>query len=157
MALNRYVSDPIPVPLPEDAEGGADFSRVDLEFYGVDHSGSSFEARVFFNTPDADETTPRQEGSGYVGSFYVFGHGGCFGDVGHCDVPEGPRDPFDRRSPHPLTPQKRTVVITGAIKRLRETAGGDLTVTVVPVESESPIGAEDDLLSFERLALITYD
>ncbi len=37
------------------------------------------------------------------------------------------------------------------------TAGGDLTVTVVPVESESPIGAEDDLLSFERLALITYD
>ena len=23
----------------------------------------------------------------YAGSFYIFGHGGCFGDVGHCDVP----------------------------------------------------------------------
>jgi tyrosinase len=157
MALNRYVSDPIPMPSSDDAEDAADFSRADLEFHGVDHSGSSFEARVFFNNPDADETTPRQEDSGYVGSFYIFGHGGCFGDIGHCDIPESPRDPFDRRPPHPLTPQKRTVVVTEAIKQFRETAGGDLTVTVVPVASESPIDAEDELFSFERLALITYD
>ena len=157
MALNRYVSEPIAIPSPYDAEDRADFSRADLEFYGIDHSGSSFEARVFLNNPDADETTPREEGSGYVGSFYVFGHGGCFGDAGHCDVPEEPRSPFDRRSPHPLTPQKRTVVVTEAIKRLRDAASDGLTVTVVPVASESPIGAEDDLLGFERLALITYD
>ena len=83
MALNRYVSDPIPMPSSDDAEDAADFSRADLEFHGVDHSGSSFEARVFFNNPDADETTPRQEDSGYVGAFYIFGHGGCFGDIGH--------------------------------------------------------------------------
>ena len=156
MALDRYVSDPIAIPSPQDADDGADFSRADLVFYGVDHSGSSFEARVFLNNPDADENTSQEADSGYAGSFYIFGHGGCFGDVGHCDVPEEPRGPFDRRSPHPLTPQKRTVVVTEPMKRLRETAGGDLTVTVVPVASESPIGAEDDLLRFERLALITY-
>jgi hypothetical protein len=154
MALNRYVSDPIAIPALEEE---ADFARADLEFYGVDHSGSSFEARVFLNNPDADETTPREESSGYAGSFYIFGHGGCFGDVGHCDVPEEPRGPFDRRSPHPLTPQKRTVVVTEVLKRLRDTAGGNLTVSVIPVASDSPVNAEEDLLSFEDLALITYE
>jgi tyrosinase len=154
MALNRYVSDHIAIPAREEE---ADFARADLEFYGVDHSGSSFEARVFLNNPEANETTPREKEVGYAGSFYIFGHGGCFGDAGHCDVPEGPSDPFDRRSPHPLTPQKRTVVVTEALKRLRETADGDLTVTVVPVASDSPVNAEDDLLRFEQLALITYD
>ncbi len=154
MALNRYVSDPIAIPTLEEE---ADFARADLEFSGVDHSGSSFEALVFLNNPDADETTPRKEGSGYAGSFFIFGHGGCFGDVGHCDVPEEPRGPFDRRSPHPLTPQKRTVVVTEALKRLRDTAGGNLTITVVPVASDSLVDAEGNLLSFEHLALITYE
>jgi tyrosinase len=153
MALNRYVSDPIAIPAREDQE---DFARADLEFYGVDHSGSSFEAMVFLDNPDADENTPRETGSGYAGSFYVFGHGGCFGDVGHCDIPEGPRGPFDRRSPHPLTPQKRTVVVTEPLKLVRDTVDGDLTVTVVPIASESPVNAEENLLSFEQLALITY-
>jgi tyrosinase len=153
MALNRYVSDPIAIPAREDQE---DFARADLEFYGVDHSGSSFEAMVFLDNPDADENTPREAGSGYAGSFYVFGHGGCFGDVGHCDIPEGPRGPFDRRSPHPLTPQKRTVVVTEPLKLVRDTVDGDLTVTVVPIASESPVNAEENLLSFEQLALITY-
>ena len=153
MALNRYVSDPITIAAVEEE---ADFARADLEFYGVDHSGSSFEAMVFLDNPDADENTPREAGSGYAGSFYVFGHGGCFGDVGHCDIPEGPRGPFDRRSPHPLTPQKRTVVVTEPLKLVRDTVDGDLTVTVVPIASESPVNAEENLLSFEQLALITY-
>jgi hypothetical protein len=154
MALNRYISDPVAIPAREE-EG--DFARADLEFYGVGHSGSSFEARVFLNNPGADENTPREADSGCAVSFYVFGHGGCFGDVGHCDIPAGPRATFDRRSPHPLTPQKRTVVVTEALKRLRETTYSDLTVTVAPVASESPVNAEEDLLSFEQLALITYD
>jgi hypothetical protein len=38
MAPNRYVSDPIAIPAREEE---ADFARADLEFCGVDHSGSS--------------------------------------------------------------------------------------------------------------------
>ena len=57
------------------------FSRADLIFYGVDHSGGSYEGRVFLNAPqrlarDADIDHPS-----YVGSFHVFGHIGCAGDV----------------------------------------------------------------------------
>jgi tyrosinase len=153
MAPNRYVSDSISIPTTPDASP----RRADLEFYGIDHSGSSFEARVFLNNQDADECTPKNESSGYAGSFYVFGHGGCFGDVGHCDVPQGPRDPFDRRPKHPLTPQKRTVVINEALWHRLESEDGEVKVTVVPVPSDSPVSAEDDLLRFERFAFVTYD
>lgn len=154
MAPHRYVSGPITIPLfGEDEE----FSRADLEFHGVDHSGSSFEARVFLNNPEADERTPRKAESGYAGSFYIFGHGGCFGDAGHCDVPSAPVDPFDRRPPHPLTPQQKTVIVTDALKRLRSNQGGSFTVTVVPVPSDSPVRAEDDILRFERISLVTYE
>jgi tyrosinase len=154
MAPERYVSQPVSVP---PTEGVAPYSRIDLVFHGVDHSGSSYGARVFLGAPEADESTPLNEESGYVGSFFVFGHGGCFGDVGHCDVPEAPRGPHDRRLPHPLTRQKKTLVLPEPLKgRLLENAGGTVTVTVVPVASESPVVAEDELLKFDRLSLITY-
>ena len=108
----RFVSNPL--DLPADNE---DPYRVDLVFYEVDHSGASFEARVFINAPDAGVDTPRDDPR-YAGSFTIFGHGGCFGDIGHCDVPSGPRDPFDLRPPHDLVPASKTVVITDAFKRL---------------------------------------
>ena len=63
-----------------------DVTRVDLEFHGVDHSGASFEGRVFVNNPGADQNTELSPERGYVGSFHIFGHGGCYGDVGHCEV-----------------------------------------------------------------------
>lgn len=131
--------------------------RADLEVRCINHSGPSSEARVFFNKPDADENTPPDAASGYAGSFYVFGHGGCFGDVGHCDVPQGPRGPFDRLLPHPLTPQKRRIVVTEPLKRARDAASEGLIVTVVTVASDSPVRAGEGLLGFEQLSLITYD
>src|SRR3712207_1201603 len=95
----RYVSDPIPTP-----REGVDFRRADLVFHGVKHSGPSYEGRVFLNKPDADEKTPLEPSSGYAGSFYIFGHAGCFGDRGHCEIrEEQTRDPFDLRLPHHLT------------------------------------------------------
>ena len=48
--MQRYVSESIDNP----AAGDHPFDRADLVFYGVDHSGPSFEARVFLNQPDAD-------------------------------------------------------------------------------------------------------
>lgn len=153
-----FVSEPMPLEARED---GRPFRRADLEFYGIDHSGSSFEARVFLNNPAADEETPRDEASGYAGSFWIFGHGGCFGDTGHCHVPVSPRDPFDRRGPHQLTPHDRGVIVTEALRKILdrrgETGETELTATVVPVASRSPVNAEEGLFSFERLALVKYD
>lgn len=151
MALNKYTSALISLPLRSDTGS----SRLDIEFHGIDHSGSSFEARVFLNNQDVDESTPKNQNSGYAGSFYIFGHGGCFGDTGHCDVPQGPRDPFDRRPKHSLTPQTRTVIVNDELWRRLESQ--EVTVTVVPVASESPVTAEDNLLSFGHIAFVVYD
>lgn len=154
MAENRYVSEAI--TLPEREESGR-FPRADLVFHRVDHSQASYEARLFLNNPAADEGTPLDEESGYAGSFYIFAHEGCFGDIGHCDLPDEPSDPFDRRPLHPLTPHKKAVEITEPLERLAE-AEEEVTVTVVPITVD-PVSTQartDDVLRFERLVLVTY-
>ena len=128
------------------------FYRADIEFYGVDHSGASLEARVFIDNADANASTALEAGQGYVDSFYIFGHGGCFGDVGHCDVPVRD-DPFDLRSPHQLTPAARTVTVTNAIKRLLDAGTKETTVTVVAHTAED---APDNVLGFDKIRLATY-
>ncbi len=145
--VDRFVSAAI--DLPEDAE---DSYRADLVFYDVDHSGASYEARIFINAPDADADTPRDDPR-YAGSFHIFGHGGCFGDVGHCDVPTGPRDPFDMRSPHQLVPASKTVVITDAFKRIVGPQDETMTVTVVAF---APGDTPNDVLQFDAVRLLTY-
>src|SRR5215213_2955245 len=94
-----YVSDPIALDL-ESMENR--FYRADLEIYGLEHGGASYEGRVFINNRNANQETPKTAENGYAGSFYVFGHGGCFGDPGHCDVSEHRRE-YDLRLSHPLT------------------------------------------------------
>jgi hypothetical protein len=145
--VERFVSDPL-----ELADAEAQFARADLTFYDVDHSGSSFEARVFLDNPDASIDTARDDPS-YAGSFHVFGHGGCFGDEGHCDVPTGPADPFDLRPPHQLTPQTKVVVITDALKAALATGSKEVTVTLV---AETPSERANDVLAFTRVRLLTY-
>jgi hypothetical protein len=157
MPASRYLSDPILTPTPEQA---TKFARADLVFYGVDHSGASFEARVFIDNAEANAETPREDSS-YVGSFRIFGHGGCFGEEGHCDVPRGPHDSFDLRLPHRLLPYTKTVGITSFLRqRLQQGNSEPITIIVIPVArdlSSSQEGATEDLLAFERLALVTYD
>ena len=134
----------------------AEYVRADLEFIGVEHAGASYEARVYVNNPSADVNTEPTEGNGYAGSFYVFGHGGCFGDVGHCDVPQTKRDEFDLRRSHPLEPMKKIVVATEAIRAAAMT-GTSLKVTVVPVvTSWSEKVDTDDVLKFDHINLVTY-
>jgi hypothetical protein len=65
--VKRYVSEPIDNPA---REGQPPFQRADLIFYGVDHSGPSFEARVYFNDDQVDESTDREPRS-FAGSFTV--------------------------------------------------------------------------------------
>jgi hypothetical protein len=132
------------------------FTRADLEFIGVEHSGASYEARVFINNPDAGGDTPPVEANGYAGSFSIFGHGGCFGDVGHCDIHKE-QDPFDPRPSHPLLPIKKVVIATNAIKSA-VTRKADISVTVVPVVMGWTEKSDtDDVLKFDHINLVTYD
>jgi tyrosinase len=147
--VDRFVSDPIDLP---EREADAGLERADLVFYGVDHSGPSFEARIFINAPQADATTGRDDPH-YAGSFCILGHGGCFGDVGHCDVPTEPGDPFDLRPPHQLIPAAKTVIVTDAFTRLVAPDDDTMTVTVVAVV---PGATEHDVLRFDTVRLLTY-
>ena len=142
--MRSFVSKPISLPPL------AGYSRADLVFDGVDHAGSSYALRVFFNNPGATGGTALTAENGHVTSLYVFGHGGCFGDEGHCDVPAH-RQPFDLRPPHQLIPAKMWLVVTGALRELarREQT---LVITVVPVVP----GPADAPLPFQRLSLVTY-
>lgn len=128
------------------------FRRADLVFHGLDHSGPSYEVRIFFNQPDATAATPRTT-EGYVGSFFMFGHGGCAGQPGHCEVPDS-RRPFDRRPPHQLTPATRWVTVTDALRRALD-AGEGITVTAVAVVASARPGG--DVQPPDRVALVTYD
>ena len=145
--VDRFVSAPLELP-----EAEAAFSRADLTFYDVDHSGASFEARVFLDNADATIETGRDDPS-YAGSFTVFGHGGCFGDEGHCDVPSGPADPFDLNPPHQLTPQVKVVVVTEALRRALAAGRRAVTVTVV---AQTLGERANDVLAFSTIRLLEY-
>jgi tyrosinase len=145
----RFVTKPIDVPRREP---DSEFARADLVFYGIDHSGPSFEGRVFINAPKADASTPRDDPH-YAGSFHIFGHGGCFGDPGHCDVRTEPVDAFDVRPPHQLVPATRTVIVTDAMRRLLGDEDEQVTVTVVAVVAGA---STHDVLRFDTVRLLTY-
>lgn len=148
--MNQFTSEAIPNPTRAEQAG---FQRADLVFYGVDHSGPSYEARIFLNNPDAGLSTARDAEARFAGSFTVFGHAGCAGDVGHCDVPTGPRDPFDLRPSHALTPQTKTVIVTAALRALTDDL---VTVTLVPVRPGRDGAELVDTLQFDYFRLLTY-
>jgi tyrosinase len=149
--VDHFTSRPIDLPRPS-ARGT--FYRADLIFEGVDHSGASYEARIFLDNPDAGPDTPRDPEHGYAGSYTIFGHGGCVGEEGHCDPGTRTTDAFDLRPPHPLEPITKTVPITEA---LRATTGETMTVTVVPVVPHPDGARTEDVLDFERIRLATYE
>src|SRR6185437_1703162 len=122
----------IDLPFPTQ-EGLTPFTRADMVFTGVDHSGGSYEVRLFLNNPAATAGAPRTAEQGYAGRFTIFGHGGCYGDEGHCDVPAPSTDPTDLRQAHPLTPLDTYVTITDALRRILARDGALQTVTLVPI------------------------
>jgi hypothetical protein len=140
------------------AEDGTDIARADLTFYGLDHSGPSYQALIFFNNRQADVSTPCTGDAGYVTRFAVFGHGGCFGEEGHCDVVP-PVNAFDRNHPHQLEPTTRIITVTEAVLRLVAEGAMSVLVTVVPVVRSSPLADESDaasVLTFDQVALHTF-
>jgi hypothetical protein len=148
--MQRFVSQPLRIPALEQ---GAEFVRADLVFYGVDHSGRSHTVSIFFDNPEADHTTPSDSAQGYAGRFTVFGHGGCFGAEGHCDIHARHTDAFDIRPPHPLNPITVAVTVTEAVRRLNQP---HVVITLVPVEPGQDGPRSSDAFQFDRLRLITY-
>ncbi len=144
--VEKFTSRPIELP-PADRP----FERADLIFLGVDHSGDSFEGRVFFD-PRGVGPEAGLDHKAYVGSFYILGHGGCFGDVGHCDIPTE-RDPFDLRPAHQLEPATRVLTVTDAVKGLLERGVEAAKVTVV---AQTEGRASNAVLAFDRVRLATY-
>ena len=102
--MATFISNKLTVTLEAPREP---YRRADIEFHGIDHSRASYEGRLFFDHPDAGPETPTDDDNRYAGSFWVFGHGGCAGDEGHCEVPVVYR-PFDLRPEHQLTPTSKT-------------------------------------------------
>jgi hypothetical protein len=150
--MDRYVSPPLQVPAPSALYK---HDRVDLEMHGVEHSGESFAVRVFVNAADAGPETPAvRENPAYAGSFYIFGHGPCLGDEGHCDVRTGPITPYDFRPSHQLMPQYHRLAITDA---LRAGAHEDtFIVTLVVVANHGGSYESVDALTFRRLSVVAY-
>jgi hypothetical protein len=147
-----------PLELPELEDVG-ELSRADLVFYGVDHAGPSYEARVFINNPNADADTERVAEQGYAGAFSVFGHNGCFGSEGHCLPDQRTTDVFDVRAPHPLRALTKTVIATDAIRRaVVDSSVQDVSVTVVAVVPDDGFpksGPEPG--RFDYVRLLTYE
>jgi hypothetical protein len=148
--MRRFHSEPLDLP-----ENRAEVERADLIFYGVDHSGPTYEARIFLDNPRANADTPQTAEAGYAGSFTVFGHGGCFGAEGHCAPKDRYSDEFDRRPPHPLTPQTVAVTVTEALERVQGEQVKVHVVTVLP-EGMEKLSGSAEVLPCERVRLVTY-
>ena len=124
---NKYTSPEMYLEYPE---GENELYQGVIEFYGLDSTGPTYTGRVFLNNPNADENTPLNEANGYVGSYYIFGHDGCWGDMGHCD-PKIQRE-YDPRVYSHVTPQYQYVDATEALKKCVKSKT-KFTVTVVPL------------------------
>ncbi len=136
-----------------------DFYRADLIIHGLDHSGPSYEGRVFINNPDANHKTSDESSQGYIGSFFVFGHGGCLGNAGHCEV----RRPFTRFNmiPNQLLPEKMSLIITDKLKELGKSTD-KFTFTIVPRLSKGSDKTCQDadlekVVKLDGVTIETYD
>jgi hypothetical protein len=145
--VDRFHSKPLELPGPEQG-----ICRADLAFYDLDHSGPTFEARVFIGAGRGLKRDAGTDHPAYAASLFVFGHGSCSGEEGHCEVPEE-RDPFDLRLPHHLEPGLQLVTVTPAIERLVEAGKSKAAVDVIV---HGPKGEPLKALSFSRLRLLTY-
>jgi len=155
----KYTLDPIVLN-----KGELEFKRVDLEFYGVEHKENSCEVRVFLNNKEVDENTELDhEKNHYVGTLHVLGHGGCFGDPGHCSI-KPHNNPFDHRLSHPLTPQFRFLKIPEKLHNIvRESESLEITVIVIPAKIlkmdglPNTINVNEKPFKFKHLRLGTYE
>jgi tyrosinase len=132
-----------------------EFYRADIEFFGIDISGPSYEGRVFLNNPKANANTDLSLETGYAGSYYIFGHGGCYGDEGHCEIKQ--RRTFDSRTEHDLTPAYKSMIATDAIKRIIKTTK-EIVISVVPITARSArMSDAKEIVYIDRIRISCYE
>ena len=133
------------------------YRRADVELHGIDQAVPSYEGRIFLGNAGADENTPRDEDSGFLGSFFVFGKLECWGEEGHCEPPE--RVAFDRRRDPTRWAKARVRVPEGRLARVLEGAGDEPKLSIVAVVPRRPDYdgfKPEDVLRFDRLSIVTY-
>lgn len=120
-------------------------TRAEIVFRGVEHGDTSYEVRIFFNTPDADGDTPRTLDAGYAGHLSVSGH----------------RHHTGPQPAHPRTPLDVTIDVTDAFHRAVETRGSVASVTFVPMTHPAPGDGDptvtDTLWKYGDFELRTHD
>jgi hypothetical protein len=151
---NKLTSPPLSVYFNSEEN---DFYHIDIEFYGVDVSGPSYQGRVYVNNPDANENTPLDEKNRNVGSYYIFGHYGCFGDEGHCELPT--RRPYDSRSKIDVKPCYKSIEATKVLKKYIQ-SGKEIVLTIVPLISKAGRKTEidtKDVVHIQRIRINCYE
>lgn len=136
------------------------FKRADLIISGVPHRDRSYEVRLFLNNKKANAKTPRSVSQGYAGRFVIFGHGGCFGSVGHCAVPERDETMLSRQHQHPLDRKSIQLTITDTLEHILESnPSGVSTVTLVTTEVaalKKNCGPASGLFDCDKILLNLY-
>lgn len=132
------------------------FGQARLEFHNLRKTKESYEIRVFTNSPHCDVETDRGGNANYAGSLYLFGHGGCWGAPGHCDLPEEPRDKFDHRPEHHLVPYNTFIDVTGAVRAALEDAQTELTLHFVVVDAKGK-QVKPSVVEYDGIALVARD
>jgi hypothetical protein len=140
VTLQSRVFDSVAIPLgPESLTAG---QQADIVVGGLDHTGPSFELRIFLNNPGADAHTQPTDERGYAGSIYVYGGG-------------QPPASFDTRSgSDPRLPMTRSVRATEAVQAAAA-VGPEMTVTLVPVAFQTPLPAVD--LAAVRVSVLAHE
>jgi hypothetical protein len=144
--VSRFRTQALELPDPKRP-----ISRIDLVLYELDHSGPSYEGRVFIGGGRPGPTAGAEHPS-YAGSFHVFGHGPCRGEEGHCEVP-AERDPFDFRLPHHLEPHLAILTVTDAVRALIDAGEEKARVSIAAHDGD---GEQVEALAFTKLRLLTY-
>lgn len=120
--------------------------RAELVFAGIDQAGPSFEARVFLNNPDADESTAQTPETGYAGSFHVYG----YGEPAPPAIAEAKAKQAEGSGP--IAPIVKRLQADEAAVRAALERSDELAVTVVPVPA-NPGGAVPER-PFEQLDVV---
>jgi hypothetical protein len=150
MAILRQQLTSEPVQLPDHL----DFTRADLEIYGINHFRPSYTTHVYLNAPQMDDLAATHES--YAGSFSIFGHQRCSGSDGHCEVHEHLRR-FDDRPSHPLTRAFKRVVITEPLRRAMQAGNQRLAITFVATAIDDDIPDGGPLLDYQGLQITLFD
>lgn len=109
------------------------------------------------NQPDANPGTPTEGNSHYVGTRILLGKTMCFGEAGHCDMPNL-RQKFDVRVRPPMKPIKIYMNITRTMKNpeVVNTIENRTHITLVVVDqNENPLPI--NAVQMDGLSLVARD